>query len=107
MFTELNTKNLPSILIIIYLLQCIARFCNNTKAEKFEQDDNFDIIATIYSITHLVKNQSFNIKAIKNCIVKPQVENTIFYKDVFICPFSFKLEPVPFEINKVILKINN
>ena len=107
MLSELNAGNSPSITAMIDLLQRVARFCDDTKAEKHVQEDNSDVMAAILSITHLVKEQSSDIKAIKNCSLKPRAENTMSYRDALTCSPPSKLEPAPFKANEVIVKIND
>lgn len=107
MLSELNAGNSLSITAMIDLLQRVARFCDNTKAEKRVQEDNSDVMAAIRSITHLVKEQSSDIKAIKNCSLKPRAENTMSYRDALTRSPPSKSEPAPFKANEVIVKIND
>lgn len=107
MLSELNAGNSPSITAMIDLLQRVARFCDDTKAEKRVQEDNSDVMAAILSITHLVKEQSSDIKAIKNCSLKPRAENTMSYRDALTRSPPSKSEPAPFKANEVIVKIND
>lgn len=107
MLFELQAGNSPPVMAIIDLLQRVAKFCENVKVEKCVYKDNSEVMTAIRSITHLVKKQSADIKAIKSSNLKPQAENTMTYRDALTRSPLSKPEPAPFKANEVIVKIND
>lgn len=110
MLYDFNSGHPPPPAAIVDLLQGVARFLEEYKLKKRVHKDNTEMLTAICSMTHLVKKQSFDIKAIKNSNLKPWLDNPLSYKNAFIrSSFSSftKLEPAPFKANKIIVKINN
>ena len=107
---DFNSGHPPPPAAIVDLLQGVARFLEEYKLEKRVHEDNTEMLTAIRSMTHLVKERSSDIKAIKNGSLKPRLDNLLSYKDALIrssLSSLTKLEPAPFEANEVIVKINN
>lgn len=68
------------------------------------------MLTAIRSMTHLVKEQSSDIKVIKNSSLKPYSDSPVSYKDALIrSSFSSLTKPelASFKANEVIVKIND
>ena len=71
MLHDFNTGHPPPFAVIVDLLQGVTQFLEKFKLKKRVHKDNTKMLTAIRNMTHLIKEQSSNIIAIKKSSLKP------------------------------------